>query len=324
MKQRLFQVIAGVMLLCFCISGCGNAGQTLSDHAADSKPAEQREVIDDLGRHIVLAEPPRRVVVLSTSLLNLAAVVEGDIVGRAAVKAEDAELPSQYEHVPDVGPVYNISLEKIVSLSPDLVIASATQHQKLISRLEQMNIPVIALKSKTYDDVKRNIVVLGQVYRKAELSAAAVSAMDQRMQDITSRLPSEHKRAAIIHATPSSVTVQLPSSIAGSIADMLGLENVAAGDAVDGAVEKIPYSMEALVEKDPDIIFFTSMGPAEKIESRIQQDVKNNPAWAALGAVQRGNVYVLPERYFLLSPGLKYPEAAAYMAKLAYPEVFHE
>ena len=47
-------------------------------------------------------------------------------------------------------------------------------------------------------------------------------------------------------------------------------------------------------------------------------------AWAALTAVKAGQVYVLPEKYFLLNPGLDYPKAVAYMARLVYPESAHE
>ena len=32
----------------------------------------------------------------------------------------------------------------------------------------------------------------------------------------------------------------------------------------------------------------------------------------------------LPEKYFLLNPGLDYPKAVAYMARLVYPESAHE
>ncbi len=319
MKKQLRQIITAVFLLCLLLSGCGaepsGAGETSGVYAV---------VTDDMGRQVVLDKQPQHVVVLSTSLLNFTDAVQGDIVGRAAVKAEEAELPDRYAAVPDVGPVYNISLEKIVSLSPDLVVAGTVQHQKLISRLEQLGIPVIALRTKTYEDVKRNITVLGQIYGREELAKAEIRSMDRQIQTITKKLPAVHKRAVIIHATPNSVTVQLSPSIAGCIADILGLENVGADGTIDGSAEKIPYSMEALVEKDPDIIFFTSMGPTEKIESRIRRDVQNNPAWNALGAVRRGDVYVLPERYFLLNPGLQYPDAVAHMAKLAYPEVFHE
>lgn len=279
-------------------------------------------ITDDMGRTVTLAHKPQRVVVLSTSLLNFADAVGGELAGRATVKAEDAELPERYEAVPDVGPVYNVSMEKILELQPDVVVASEVQHQQLVPLLEQNGIPVIALRSKTYDDVKRNLEIFGTIYGQAEAARAKEDAMDKAIEAIVSKVPQGHTSATIIHATPSSVTVQLDGSIAGCAARMLHLDNVAAGASADGDKEKIPYSMEALAEKDPDIIFFTSMGPAEKIEARIRQDVASNPAWTTLRAVRQGRVYVLPERYFLLNPGLNYPDAVEYMAKLAYPEAF--
>ena len=66
------------------------------------------------------------------------------------------------------------------------------------------------------------------------------------------------------------------------------------------------------------------MGKAEEIENRLRKDFKKNPAWNSLAAVQQGKVYVLPERLFLINPGLRYPEAVKYMAKQVYPEVFKD
>ena len=77
------------------------------------------------------------------------------------------------------------------------------------------------------------------------------------------------------------------------------------------------------MEQDPEILFITSMGAREKIESRLQADVKGNPAYAALRAVRQQKVYVLPENLFLLNPGLRYPEAVKLMAKDVYPELFN-
>ena len=83
--------------------------------------------------------------------------------------------------------------------------------------------------------------------------------------------------------------------------------------------------MESLVEANPDVIFLTSMGSSDKIEKRIKGDIESNPAWASLKAVQSGRFYILPERYFLLNPGLDYPKAVGYMANLVYPGVIpHE
>lgn len=323
MHTKRWFLWAGLCLYLFALFAAGCAPQ----NAATAQERDQADgayavITDDMGRNVRLAEKPQRVVVLSTSLLNMADALDGELAGRATVKAEDAELPERYAAVPDVGPVYNVSVEKIIELQPDLVVASEVQHQKLVSLLEQNGIPVIALRSKTYDDVKRNLAVFGTIYGKKEAAEARAAEMDEAIEAIVAKAPQDHKKVAIIHATPSSVTVQLETSIAGCAAKMLHLDNVAADAQTRGTMEKVPYSMEALAEKDPDIIFFTSMGPAEKIEERIRQDVMSNPAWATLRAVKAGKVYVLPERYFLLNPGLDYPDAVAYMARLAYPEAF--
>lgn len=313
--------------LCICVAAVGLSGCTPQNAATTANQSQHTsvyaEITDDMGRTVTLKEKPQRVVVLSTSILNFVSAVDGDVVGRATVKSEDASIADKYQQVPDVGPVYNVSTEKILELKPDLVIASAKQHQKLIPILEQNHIPVIALKSKSYDDVKRNMEIIGQVYGKEEAAKAKISEMDTEIAAIVDKLPQEKKKIAIIYATPSAVSVQLPSSIAGNVADILHFENVAAAAQQDAkGAEKVPYSMETLVEQNPDIIFFTSMGQKDKIEKRIQEDVKSNPAWGTLRAVQEGQVYVLPENYFLLNPGLEYPKAVAYMAKLVYPEVY--
>ena len=92
------------------------------------------------------------------------------------------------------------------------------QHQKLVSLLEQNGIPVIALRSKTYDDVKRNLAVFGTIYGKKEAAEARAAEMDEAIEAIVAKAPQDHKKVAIIHATPSSVTVQLETSIAGCAA----------------------------------------------------------------------------------------------------------
>lgn len=315
------------MCLCICIAAVGLSGCTPQNAATTANSTKNNdvyaEITDDAGRTVTLKEKPQRVVVLSTSILNFAAAVDGNVAGRATVKSEDASIPDAYKDVPDVGPVYNVSAEKVMELKPDLVIASAKQHQKLIPLLEQNHIPVIALKSKSYDDVKRDLEIVGKIYGKEDMAKSKIAAMDQEIAAIVDALPQETKKIAIVYATPSAVSVQLPNSIAGNVAHILHFENTAAAVQKDAkGAEKVPYSMEALAEQNPDIIFFTSMGPKDKIEKRIQEDVKNNPAWSTLQAVQEGRVYVLPENYFLLNPGLEYPKAVAYMAKLVYPEVY--
>ena len=147
--------------------------------------------------------------------------------------------------------------------------------------------------------------------------------MQAKIKEITDRLPNQTKKIAILHATSKSVSLELDSSIAGNMAKLLHLQNVAAGSSpLDGSNEATPYSLEKLVENDPDMIFVVTMGNAAEIEKTMREDVESNPAWSTLRAVQNKKVIFLPSDLFLLNPGLRMPEAVAYMAKIAYPEVY--
>ena len=306
-----------LLVLClFLLAGCGPQG-TSQEKASGENYAV---ITDDRGKSVTLPQKPQRVVVLSTSLLNFADALDGSLVGRAAIKSEDAALPEKYKDVPDVGPVYRVSLEKVTALEPDVVIGSTDHHEKLAAQLEDSGIPVILLRTKTYDDVKHNLDVMGRVYGKEEQAKAVDEKLDTEIKAITDAVPKQGLRIAIIHATPSAVSLELPTSIAGGIADLLHLQNIAAAPA-GSENNRIPYSMESLVEANPDVIFLTSMGSSDKIEKRIKGDIESNRAWASLKAVQSGRFYILPERYFLLNPGLDYPKAVGYMANLVYPGV---
>ncbi len=309
----------GLCLLVLCLLllvGCGPQGVSQLKASGENYAV----INDDRGKAVTLPQKPQRVVVLSTSLLNFADALDGNLVGRAAIKSEDAALPEKYKDVPDVGPVYSISLEKVTALQPDVVIGSTDHHEKLAAQLEDSGIPVILLRTKTYDDVKRNLDVMGKVYGKEKEAAAVDEKLDKDIKAITEAVPKAGQRIAIIHATPSAVSLELPTSIAGGIADLLHLQNIAAAPA-GSENNRIPYSMESLVEANPDVIFLTSMGSSDKIEKRIKSDIEGNPAWASLKAVRSGRFYILPERYFLLNPGLDYPKAVGYMANLVYPGV---
>lgn len=313
MFRKLLCLIFSLLLV--TAAGCGN------EQPQQSAPPKQAYAVikDAAGRQVILEKKPERVVALNPSYLNMIDAVGGTIIGRATSRL--AELPESMQNVPEIGFVYNINMESLVGLQPDLVLAGKNQHDKFVPLLESNNIKVIELDAKTYDDVKNTVKMLGDIYGTQQQAEQECALLDKEIKAVTEKLPQEKKRIVIMHATASSVTVEGEKSIAGCVSNILGFENVAY-QALTNKNEKTPYSMEALVEQNPEIIFITFMGKTEEIENRLRSDFKNNPAWASLNAVREGKVYVLPEKLFLLNPGLAYPEAVKYMAKQVYPEVF--
>ena len=307
-------------LLCAALlvtAGCGGSDK----QAADSSKA-YLSLKDAAGRQVTLVQKPERIVSLSPSYLSMIDAVGGKIVGRATSKV--GSVPESMKSVPEIGLVFNINMESLIGLKPDLVLAGKNQHEKFVPLLESNKINVIEFDAKTFDEVKGTVTTLGAIYGTQDKAKAENERLDKEVKAVTDKLPKESKNVVIMHATASVVTVEGAHSIAGCVSDLLGFKNVAVA-ALKGKSDKTPYSMETLVEQNPDIIFVTSMGKPEEIENRLRTDFKNNPAWSSLKAVQQGRVYVLPENLFLINPGLRYPQAVRYMAKQVYPEVFaHE
>lgn len=308
-------VLSFFLLAAALFSGCGGkeAGEASGEKAF-------AVIKDDMGRDVTLPTKPERIVVLSASFLEPLHAVGGDVVGRPDSKTQ---MPDYAKDKASVGAVYQIDMEKVLACKPDLVIVNKGMNEKLVPTLEENNIPALVLDMKSYDDVKREVSVFAQVTGEKEKGDALLKEMETKVQDVVARLPKDKKRIAILHSTAQGLSVQLDGSIAGSIAKMLGWDNVASGmTPMEKNPDAAPYSMETLVEQNPEIIFVTSMGKLEEIKQNMEATIAASPAWQSIPAIQKGQVYYLPQDLFLLSPGLRYPEAFETMAKLVYPEVF--
>jgi iron complex transport system substrate-binding protein len=232
-------------------------------------------------------------------------------------------MPDYAKDKASVGKVYQIDLEKVLACEPDLVIVNKGMNEKLVGSLEESGIKTIVVDMKSYDDVKNMVRIFSQVTGETVKGDELVKSMDDKIAAITKKIPQDKHRVAILHSTNQGLTVQLDGSIAGSVTKMLGWENVASGETpLEKNPDAAPYSLETLVQQNPEIIFVTSMGKLDEIKASMEQTIADNPAWQTLPAIQQGKLYYLPQDLFLLSPGIHYPEAVETMAKLVYPEAF--
>ena len=313
MKRQLCALLAAVMVMALLLAGCGNEQQKTADQAAFVT------VTDDLGRSVEIKAKPSRIVVTSASFLEpLEAVGGADlVVGRPDSKTK---MPAYAKDLASVGKVYQIDTEKVLACQPDLVIVNKGMNEKLVEALEGSGIKTLVLDMKSYEDVKREVNTLAAVTGNKEKGEALIKDMDEKIAAVKNSIPADKRRVSIIHSTSQGLSVQLDGSIAGSVVKMLGWENVASGSKpLEKNPDAAPYSMETLVEQNPEIIFVTSMGKLSAIKASMEETMQG-PAWQSIPAVRDKKVYYLPQELFLLSPGIHYPEAVAEMAKCVYPQ----
>lgn len=336
MKKFISTLLIVFILASLLLTGCGkekatdvsqneptaseNTQETNTEEKASTYPLT---ITDENDRVVELEKKPEKIVVISGTLLGPFYAVGGEAVGMCT-PASGRPTPEGTKDLPTVGPVYNIDMEKLMSLEPDLVIAQKGMHDRFVPILEQSNVPVVLLKMVKYEDVLKTVKILGDIADNSQKAEEIVDNIKTNVEGIVDKLPEQNKKVAILYVTSQDVSVKLENSIAGDVARILKLDNMSKGvmPAKMGS-ETAPFSMERIVEYDPDVILVTTMVSSQEIaEERIKKDMETNPAWTELRAVKEGNVKYLPQSMFLENAGEYYWKAVEYMAKTVYPEVY--
>ena len=314
--MRRTAILLLMIFVLMMFAACGNVSETGKNSAGENFCT----VTDDNGRTVNISKKPERIVVVSASFLEPLHEVGGSVVGRPSSKIK---VPDFAKDAEDIGPVYQIDTEKLLACRPDLVIVNKGMNERLSTILDENKINFVVADMKEYENVKKNVLMFAEITGQPEKGKEVVADMETKIKNIKDNLPAESKRVAILHGTAQGISVQLDGSIAGNVLKILGWENVAAGmKAMEGKPDTAPYSLETLIEQNPEIIFVTSMGNIDEIKKHMDATISENPAWQTIPAVKNNQLYYLPQDLFLLSPGIHYPEAAEYAAKLIYPEVF--
>ena len=132
-------------------------------------------VTDDRGKAITLSAPARRIVTLAPSIAELAyAAGAGD---RLVGVARFSDYPPAVRDIQQIGDASRIDLERVFSLTPDLIIGWKTGNQVAdIERLEHFGFRVFVIEPATLAAIPRLLRTLG---RLAGSELAARDAADE-------------------------------------------------------------------------------------------------------------------------------------------------
>ncbi|MDA8007699.1 MAG: cobalamin-binding protein [Gammaproteobacteria bacterium] len=129
--------------------------------AAPVVSAEIR-VQDDFGRDVVLPAPAARIVSLAPHITeNLFAAGAGDKVVGAV---PPVDYPPEAARIPPVGDHARVSVEAVLALAPDLVVAWRTEsHRAGIEKLEQLGYPVYYSQPRGFEGIIETVEEFAQL-----------------------------------------------------------------------------------------------------------------------------------------------------------------
>lgn len=339
-KRLVWPII--IMIMIMSITGCSkrNTGMGgLSNTKASNKVGEDEAPIlaegddypltiqDYLKEKTILDKKPEKVAVLSGTPLNIWYDLGGKSICTSDI-SDNVKLIPEYEeeikNLPAIGPVYNVDMEAIISHQPDLVIAQIGTQTNAAKKLKDMGFKVITTHIRGYDDVVATYRAFGKILQEEKKAEEKINKLEEQKEEIVSKLPKENKSVVILYVTSKTLSVKLDNSIAGDVANILNLENIASDLPPDTiGSESTPLDVEYIVEKNPDYILVTSMiSSNEAAIKTMEEEFEKNPIWEGVDAVSEGRVVYLPQEYFLFNAGPYYAEAIEYMARGVYPEIY--
>ncbi|MDD7280113.1 MAG: ABC transporter substrate-binding protein [Oscillospiraceae bacterium] len=286
-------------------------------------------VRDYLKYETTIESKPERVAVMSGTPLNIWYDLGGKSVCTSDVSS-NIRLTEGYEDeikaLPQIGPVYSIDMESVIAEEPDLIIAQVGTQSTQGSKLREMGYNVIQTNIRGFDDVVATYRAFGKLLGQNELAEQRISELEKGKKEITDKLPDDDISVVILYVTSKSLAVKLDNSIAGDIAKILELDNIASDLPPDTVgSETTPLDIEYIVENDPDYVLVTTM-ISSNAEARktVEEQFASNPAWNSVNAVNEGRVIYLPQQYYLYNAGPYYVDAIEYMAQSIYPEIYGE
>ncbi len=236
-------------------------------------------VVDTAGNTVEIAAEPKTVVSLAASNTEiLYALGVGDkVVGVDAFSDHPAEA---LENAAVVGDYNGPNVESILALDPDVVFASNYLQQEAIDALKAVGVAVVSVEATAYDDIIPSIRLVADVMGVS--ADAVIEKMNaEQAEALTLRDRCEGKTVyfALSFGEWGDWTAGDGTFIDGMLT-MLGAKNIAAGLGVAWP----QYSVEQLLEKDPDVILVSGGEASAEAFCAFE-------TYQALTAVKEGRVY---------------------------------
>ncbi len=272
-------------------------------------------IIDDLGRSVRLDKVPQRIVSLSPSNTEIvfALGLDDKLVGVTTF----CNYPEAAKAKPKVADFSKVDMERVVSVQPDLVLATSIHKETVIPALERLGIPVLGVFPETLEKLVADISLIGEVTGKEREAGQLVASMEGRIKAVTGKTGalSSADRPMVLHLTWYD-----PLWTAGSgtmIDDLIakaGGKNIASDLTGHRTID-----LETVIQRNPQAI--VTMGGHGEAGDKLYNYVLNEPRLKVTQAVANQRVYKIDaDLYARTTP--RTVDALEQLARLIHPELF--
>lgn len=259
-------------------------------------------------------EQPKRIVSLAPSITE-------DLYRLGAEQALIAvtsycNYPPQTKTKEVIGALSNPNIEKIYSLSPDLVLAiNGINHPQTVEKLKNLGLEVKVLnKCHDFDDIKRNFTELGRIAGKRERADEIIKEIEIEINSVTQRIKDRRPVKVFWEIGARPLVSASAKSFANEFIRYAGGINIFA----NAPVEYPQISREDVLNKNPEVIMLVTMGNVTEAEKLRWQKFKD------LEAVQNNRIYIINADKVCRPTPMGFLTGLKEVARFLHPEAFEE
>lgn len=256
--------------------------------AAFQVQAESR-TIDTANGKITLEGQPQRVVVLDETALDVALSVGVQPLGALATRGGNDVAPYLAPHLKQpitiVGSVREPSLEAVLRLKPDLILAPASFSEVFYSKLSKIA-PTIQPKETSLADEWQ------ELSRTYAIALNKEAELDQQLTEIEQQLASyrqqqpEPLKVSVMRWNPQGPIIMSGKLFPGQMLKAAGFNTIALADRIT-TPHSDTLSLENLAEADGDWIFLATLNAEGQ---KALDQAKDQPAFKRLSAVKNDHL----------------------------------
>lgn len=288
-NRRAWPAQATLFLIALLLTSCGSSARPANVSGGDGSFPRTVRTID--GKEVVVPRKPDRIVSLTPSNDEIVcALVEERRIVALSNHSRD-ELTS---YVSDVGRRINVftdrNVEQIISLHPDLVLASRSTKIDMAVLLAQSNLAVLRTTDfRNFEEIEANIRSIGQAVGEEAKAEAVIGEMRQKLTTARARLRPERQSLRVLYLVGGNFTAGSDTKM-NALLNSVGLKNAAAEVGIIGHIKIAP---EQIMEINPDVIL---TGTGYQRDDGFRQKLETDAQLSSVKAIKAKHIVVLASR----------------------------
>lgn len=212
-----------------------------------------------------------------------------------------------------IGSVMQVSIEKILSLQPDLILATGLTPPLQLKKLQDLGFRVVQVKQpESFAEICDQFIRLGQLLGLEERAIEIVDHTRNKVTAITAKVAGLPKQKVFLQVGAQPLFGSVKSSFTHDYIVLGGGINILEDQAVGTS------SYEKVLARNPDVIIIAIMGSESGTAAR---EKKKWQRFSVIKAVQNDQVLVInPDLVCSPSP-VTFAETLALISGLIHPEL---